>query len=342
MKFFIFFKRNLISFSFVLFVFLLVAFSNSTFYATKNGLTLWANSVVPSLFPFLVAVELLNHTSVVYYLSVLLDKYMKPLFNLPGISAYPFIMGLLSGYPIGAKIVCDLYDNDFCTKEEAERMLSFTNNSGPLFIIGTVGISFYSNSTIGIILLITHVLASITVGIVTGIFSKSGNTIYRNKNLGNIHNSADISVSNLGEILGLAIINSIKNILVIGGFVTLFSVITTLLEKTHCISIVSNTISSISKLDSSIVSSFISGIVEFTNGLSKLSSIHIKNISLIFVLSAFIIGFGGISVSLQVLSIISKHNLSIKKYLLGKLMQATLAGLYTFLILLIPIFNFDI
>lgn len=172
MKILVMLKKNLISIVFVLFVVLLVIFSNSTFSATKTGLELWANNVVPSLFPFLVAVELLNHTNVVYYISIILDKYMRPLFNLPGISAFPFIMGFLSGYPVGAKIVSDLYDNGTCTKEEAERMLAFTNNSGPLFIIGTVGISFYANSTIGIILLITHILASITVGILSGIFSK--------------------------------------------------------------------------------------------------------------------------------------------------------------------------
>ena len=63
---------------------------------------------------------------------------MRPLFNVPGEGAFAFLMGLISGYPVGAKIVTDLKDNNLCTTEEAERMLCFTNNSGPLFIIGTV------------------------------------------------------------------------------------------------------------------------------------------------------------------------------------------------------------
>lgn len=172
MKYLTVFKKNLISIVFLLFIVLLVAFSSSTFSATKSGISLWANNVVPSLFPFLVAVELLNHTDIVYYLSMCVDKYMRPLFNLPGISAFPFIMGLLSGYPVGAKIVSSLYESGACSKDEAERMLAFTNNSGPLFIIGTVGISFYRNSSIGFILLFTHVLASITVGFTFGIFSR--------------------------------------------------------------------------------------------------------------------------------------------------------------------------
>lgn len=375
MKMFVVLKKNIIPILFILFVVLLVVFSNSTFSATKAGLVLWANNVVPSLFPFLVAVELLNHTNVVYYLSIILDKYMRPLFNLPGISAFPFVMGFLSGYPVGAKIVSDLYDSGTCTKDEAERMLSFTNNSGPLFIIGTVGISFYANSTIGIILLVTHILASITVGILGGFLSKflvkketnahnydtlrgfsysntarsygnfeqstkaNGKNVLNNSRYGASNN---VNFSELGEILGSSIMSSIKTVLIIGGFVTLFSVITTLLEKTNFILIFANIISSVFNVDANLISSFVTGIIEFTNGLSKLSSIHIKNISTNIVLSAIIIGFGGISVALQVLSIISKHHLSVKKYLIGKLVQAGLAGVYTYLILLVPIFNFNL
>ncbi len=63
---------------------------------------------------------------------------MKPIFNVPGIGAYAFIMGIISGYPVGAKIVTEFRKNGECSKVEAERLLSFSNNSGPLFIIGTV------------------------------------------------------------------------------------------------------------------------------------------------------------------------------------------------------------
>ncbi len=63
---------------------------------------------------------------------------MKPIFNVPGIGAYAFIMGIISGYPVGAKIVTEFRKNGECSKAEAERLLAFTNNSGPLFIIGTV------------------------------------------------------------------------------------------------------------------------------------------------------------------------------------------------------------
>jgi len=132
MKIIVFVKRNLFAIVFLLFVIFLVVFSNSSLLATKKGLNLWANNVVPSLFPFLVAAQLLSHTNFIYYLSKLCNSYMKPLFNVPGIGAFPFIMGIISGYPVGAKIISSLYSNHDCTKNEAERMLCFCNNSGPL------------------------------------------------------------------------------------------------------------------------------------------------------------------------------------------------------------------
>ena len=82
-----------------------------------------------------------------------------------GEGAFAFIMGIISGYPVGAKIVTKFREDNVCTKEECERLLAFTNNSGPLFIVGTVGISLLGNVSIGIMLLIVHILASITVGI---------------------------------------------------------------------------------------------------------------------------------------------------------------------------------
>lgn len=60
---------------------------------------------------------------------------MRPLFNVPGEGSYALLMGIVSGYPIGAKIIVNLKEKGICNKIEAERLLAFTNNSSPLFII---------------------------------------------------------------------------------------------------------------------------------------------------------------------------------------------------------------
>ena len=276
---------------------------------------------------------------------------MKPIFNLPGVASFPFVMGLISGYPVGAKIVSDLYSNNLCTQKEAERMLAFTNNSGPLFIIGTVGCSFYSNTSIGILLLISHILSSICVGIILGIISRIKSAT--NKFTANSTQSAstnnfssllqyDIRIADLGGILGSAIVSAIKSILMIGGFVTIFSVILSILNSTKILTIISYFISNIFHINPDYIVGLLTGFLEFTNGLYKISTINNKMLSINLILSSFIIGFGGISVTLQVLNIISKNKLSIKTYIFGKLLHGTISALFTFLILSIQIFSLNL
>lgn len=393
MKVLSYFKKKSISIIFILYLFFLVLFTKSNFNAAKKGITLWANNVVPSLFPFFVAVELLKHTNLIYFLSIKLDKYMKPIFNLPGVASFPFVMGLISGYPVGAKIVSDLYSNNLCTKKEAERMLAFTNNSGPLFIIGTVGCSFYSNTSIGILLLISHILSSISVGIILGIASRIAplnqfSNKFNNPNKSNYYSRShlkstsfvtskftankfttsksttnkfainntqsastndfsnllqnDIKITELGGILGSAIVSGIKSILMIGGFVTIFSVLLSILNNTKILTIISYFTSNIFHINPDYIVGLLTGFLEFTNGLYKISTIHSKMLSINLVLSSFIIGFGGISVTLQVLNIISKNKLSIKTYIVGKLLHGIISALYTFLILSIPIFSLNL
>ena len=110
-------KRNILPIIFILFLFCLVVFSASNLSATKSGLSLWANSVVPSLFPFLVATELLSYTNVVNFVSRKLDKFMRPIFNMPGCAAYPLILGMLSGYPVGAKLYAKYIKKVYAPKE---------------------------------------------------------------------------------------------------------------------------------------------------------------------------------------------------------------------------------
>lgn len=347
MKILVKIKKNLIPVFYILFLFFLVLFSSTNFKAAKSGLNLWANNVIPALFPFFVAVELLKSTNLVYFISLYLDKYMRPIFNVPGIAAFPFIMGLISGYPVGAKIVSSLYSDNLCSKEEAERMLTFTNNSGPLFIIGTVGTSFYGSSSIGIILLVSHILSALSVGIIFGSISKlkTKNKFSKDSIVDSSFSEfkvEEITISNIGVVLSNSIISAVKTILIIGGFVVFFSVVISILKRCGFLLFISKCIGLAFGINYEIILGFITGLLEFTNGLNAISLVHLKNISINLTLSSFVIGFGGFSVFLQVLGIISKYKLSSKLYFKGKVLQGFLAALYTYLILYIPFFSLNI
>lgn len=339
-------KRNLLSILFLVFTFCLLIFSKSNLPAVKSGLLLWANSIVPSLFPFFVATELLMHTNIVAILENALNRYMKPVFNIGGQGSFAFIMGIISGYPIGAKIATNFRKNNICSKEECERLLSFTNNSSCLFIVGTVGILMFQNITIGFLLLITHLLACITVGFLFRFWKKDKNTFTSDSTAAFNHTKKSVSFSNLGEILSESITSSISTILLIGGFVIIFSSIISIFKASGIfqnLSILLSPIFQFLNIDTCFIEGILTGLLEITNGIDIISSISCKKLSLNIIFTSFLLGFGGLSVLLQVWSIISKTDLSIKPYLYGKLLQGLFSAIYTyFLMNIFPFFYFDL
>ena len=338
-------KKNFSAILFLIFTLCILFFSKNNLIAVKSGLALWATSVVPSLFPFFVLTELLMHTNIIKILSFFLTPMMKPLFNIRGEGSFAFIMGIISGYPVGAKIATNFREKNICSKEECERLLSFTNNSGPLFIIGTVGILMFKNTTIGILLFITHLLSCVTVGIIFRFWKIDLNTDVLTINSNKNSNSKFVTLFNLGEILSESIINSISTLLVIGGFVVLFSSIISIFKTSGILNILTIFISpvfSFFNIDINFAQGLLTGLLEITNGINTISSIPCKKLSINLIFTAFLLGLGGISVFLQVLSITSKTDLSIKPYIYGKILHGLFAAFYTYIFInIIPFFNFD-
>ena len=141
--FFINIKKNIIPITFLLFTICLIIFSKSNIQAVKNSLNIWVNNVIPSLFPFFIATELLNHTNLPRIIGNMFNKIMRPLFNVPGIGAYALIMGIISGYPVGAKIVTNFRNQNLCSKEEAERVIPIVPNinKGPELLVKVINLS---------------------------------------------------------------------------------------------------------------------------------------------------------------------------------------------------------
>ena len=206
----------------------IVCFSSSTFEVVQNALKLWANNVIPSLLPFFICIDLLKATPFVNIIGKLLTPIMRPLFNVPGEGAFALSMGYLSGYPTGAKITSELYQDNKCNYSEASRLIAFTNTSGPLFIIGTCGISMFKNSKIGFLLLISHILGSITVGLIlrNRFFSSNPPCIISRKS-GKINTSDSLNLKNLGKLVGNSIQNGFSTLILIGGYIVSFAIIRT-------------------------------------------------------------------------------------------------------------------
>ncbi len=195
---------------------------------------------------------------------------------------------------------------------------------------------------------LTHILACLTVGIIFRFwkFKKKSSSNLNLKLTNHLNTKTITSFSSLGSILQNSIMSSINTILMIGGFVMLFSVIISIFNSSKIFDFLGLLASPLLKtinLPSSFANGVFSGIIELTNGVAIISKIPFKAISVNVIICAFLLGFGGISILLQVLSITSNSDLSIKPYIIGKLLQGTFAALYTYLIFSnFSFLNFDL
>lgn len=330
-------KNYIIPSFLIAFLTLVICFSNSSLQVARESFMLWVNNVVPSLLPFFICIEILKKTNFLKIVGKALNPIMYPIFNVPGCGAFALTMGIASGYPVGAKVASDLYKENLCNKIEAERLIAFTNSSGPLFIIGSIGTGLFLDAKIGLLLFLTHFLANLTVGILFRFYKRSLQTTpIISQVSAKTKNYANLTFKNLGKVMGEAIQSSISTLLLIAGYIVFFAVLSNVLVNSGISSIFIRCIEKflgLINISIKLSDGIFTGILEITNGINKISKLN--NISYIESLPivALILGFGGFSVHMQVASIISEAKLSLKPYLIGKLMQGILASIYTYLIM---------
>ena len=133
-------KKHIVFISILLIILLsfLVIVPEVSISACLTGINVWATSILPALFPFFFFTKMLGDLGFITYISRCVAPLTKRLFNTSGISSYVYLMSILSGYPVGAKITSDLYENKIIDLGEAHRIVTFTSTSGPLFILGVM------------------------------------------------------------------------------------------------------------------------------------------------------------------------------------------------------------
>ena len=324
-------KKYLFTFISILFIITLLVFSENNSIASSTGLNIFINNVFPSLFPFLVATEILYNSNFIHIIEKYTKNIFQKLFNVPPKSAIVIILGFISGYPIGAKLIANLKKDKYLTTAEAERLLSFTNNSSPIFIISAIGISIFGNKTIGIVLLFIQILSSILVGIIFR-FWKYNDKEYIDYSYLSLNEDTNLKVvPNTVEIFINSIKNAVFTTLQIGGFVIIFSVILSILKSTGILNVLAYLLSFIG-IPESYSLALIYGLFEISNGMNLIKNIIAYNNIVSLIVSSFILGFGGISILFQIYSLIYKEHISVKPYICGKLLQACFSVILTCII----------
>lgn len=331
--------------------FSLIAFPNDSFEASIRGLNIWWEVVFPSLLPFFITSELLIGFGVVRFIGVLFEPIMRPLFNVPGVGSFGWVMGMASGYPTGAKIAARLREEEQITRVEAERLVSFTNASSPLFIIGAVSIGFFHDAKLGVLLAVCHYGSNALVGLCMRFYGRAEEkrNATRHKKTEKkfsikrafceMHEMRISDDRALGQILGDAVINSIKILVMVGGFIILFSVLTKLfflIGLSPLIAIIFQFILSIFSIPIDMALPLFSGLFEITIGAQMISQKTATVLSQA-VLVSFIMGFNGLSVQAQVASILSGTDIRFKPYFLARFLHGALASILT-VVLYIPLY----
>jgi sporulation integral membrane protein YlbJ len=301
----------------------LAAFPKEAIAAAKDGLTLCANVIVPSLFPFFVLSTLVVETGVTRVLGRLLEPVMRPLFGVGGGCAAAFTLGFIGGYPVGAKTVIALYENGSCTKTEAERLLSFCNNSGPAFIFGVVGAGVFASGAIGLLLYLAHTAASVFVGI---LFRRWGGRGGRGG--ARVRPRAAPPARGFAASFAIAVKSSFQSTLNICGFVIFFTVFIKLLFLSGAIPALADALGALFAplgFDDRWAERLLTGFIEISSGVWSLRGAE-SQLAGGVAMAAFMLGWAGLSVHSQVLSFIGESGLSVRTYILGKLLQGVISA----------------
>ncbi|MCY8682930.1 dipicolinic acid transporter SpoVV [Bacillus spizizenii] len=321
-----------------------ISHPQASFEASKTGLSMWWEVVFPSLLPFFILSELLIGFGIVRFVGVLLEPFMRPIFRVPGVGGFVLAMGMASGNPAGAKLTARLRQEKQISRVEAERLASFTNSSNPLFIFGAVAVGFFQNASLGILLASAHYLGNLAVGLTMRSYGRKEEQNLRGKKtipfpsikdaLHALHTARLAEKRPLGKILGDAVTSSVQTLLMVGGFIILFSVFNRLLsvvQLTDILSVITKGVLTLFQLPAQLDIPLLSGMFEITLGSKLVSETDVSLLQKAIVVS-FILGFSGFSVQAQVAGILSETDIRFKPFFIARLLQGVYAAVFVMLL----------
>lgn len=296
----------------------------------KEGLLVWFSHVLPLLLPFII----LSKFWIRYQIPELFFSRAKRVFPAHAdisVSLPIFLLGLCSGFPIGAIFISHYYQNQTLSKQQAEVLLPLASFLSPMFVMGYIHSQLHIRYSQWFIYLLALYLPTIICYLFTYFFAKlqkekqakirllilSRKTFSEkilsekkptksNRYFSNIHmlNKTAPALSLTEEIW----IPSIKIICVIGIYMMIFSILSGMLLRFS--------------LFQTPILTFLLANLEITTGIHLLATNKLYSIKVIYALTATAASFGGMCTMAQVQTVISDTDLSLKKYVQIKLLAA--------------------
>ena len=258
------------------------------------GLELCIRTVLPSLFPFFVFSSLLINA-----VSRVQLRFLRPLEKLLRISkgsAGYFLVGILGGYPVGAKSIAEGWRAGQISKAEAQRLLGFCNNAGPSFIFGMAA-SLFDSPAVCWALWSIQILTAATVGCLLPGSARGNATFSKNETM----------------TVAQAVEGACRTMAVVCGWVVLFRVFGQLLDRWLLWRLPQE------------LGILLKCMLELSNGCCSLA--HLQSSPLQFILCAMSLSMGGFCVGMQTKSVVK--DLGTGLYFRGKVLGSLISGIFS-------------
>lgn len=262
--------------------------------AVREGIELCLRAVIPSLFPFFAVSSLLVSLGAAEAAGRLLARPFRRLFRCGGAGCAALLLGLVGGYPVGARTAAALVRQGTLTREEGGRLLTFCNNAGPAFAVGVAGVTVFASARVGAYLYLIHVTAALVTGLL----------LCRR---GSASPSAAVPAP---AVTGLVqrLLSAVTDAAAAMGRVCAFVVFALVLLR-------------LAETATGTWSAPAAGFVELTNGILRLTPDRRG-----FVTAAALLGWGGLSVYGQTAAVTAGSGIPMGRYLPAKAVQAALSA----------------
>ncbi len=293
--------RAALGFMSVLSLFLILRFPTLAIEYMERGMKLCVTTVIPSLFPFMVASELIVMSGAAEAIGGILKRPARLLFGISGEGCSAFLLGMVCGFPMGTRAAISLYREGRISHGELERLVCFSNNPSSAFVISAVGTALFGCREFGVALYVVTIISSVAVGVLQKV-------MFGAEDRGEPCVPAEKREAKRGiESFSLAVSSSASAMLSICAFVIFFSTFTGTLGVL------------ISSFDiSRVARALFFSFFELTGGVAEAAAI--EPISLAVCIAAFSVGWSGLSVHFQMIGICDGTSVSLGRYFASKLL----------------------
>ncbi len=300
-------KRKLSIAGILLLLLFLLFYPQEALEASREGMKLWLNILLPTLLPFLILTGLLLHTGGIEKFLSPLSKLWKTVLGLSPAGAYVFFLGMLCGYPMGAKLASDMFSHGKIDRREAEYLLTFTNQASPAFLTTYLAhVCLEQKTDIREIFLVMFAASAVCM-----VFFRF--VIFQNRTATeSISLQKETSTaSSPGTIIDVSIMNGFETITRLGGYILLFSLLSACIRHYW-------------KWSSALCVLFL-GTLEITTGLHQIALSNLPY-EMQYLISMALTAFGGFCILAQTRSVTDKR-LSFLPYIGAKCLNGIIAGL---------------